>query len=85
MDESRVRSQLRGFVEANYLFGDSSRLPDDSASLMDLGLIDSTGILELIEFLEEEFGIQVREEETLPHNLGSIDALTGYVISKTGH
>lgn len=82
-DSSRVRSQLRDFVVANYLFGDRTRLPEDSAPLMDRGLIDSTGILELIEFLEEEFGLEVREEETLPENLDSIDALTGYVIRKT--
>lgn len=80
--EQEIRLRLRDFVVTNYLFGDESRAPSDDESLMDQGLVDSTGILELIEFLEDEFGIQVSEAETLPENLGSIDALSRYVQVK---
>lgn len=80
--ENDVRPRLRDFVVSNYLFGDESRTPGDGDSLMDQGLVDSTGILELIEFLEDEFSISVTEAETLPENLGSIDGLTRFVSTK---
>ena len=77
-----VRATVRTFIVANYLFGDTSNLPDDEASLMDSGLVDSTGILELIEFLESTFHIDVLDQETLPENLGTIASLTRFVVEK---
>ena len=81
--EQQVRSELRGFVSANYLFGDLSRMPSDDDSLLEKGILDSTGVLELIEFLEEQFGIEVSDTETVPANLGSISGLTRFVVAKT--
>ena len=66
----------------HYLFGDMTRVPQDDDTLVEEGIIDSTGILELIEFLESRFGIEVSEAETVPENLGSISSLTRYVMSK---
>lgn len=77
-----VADQVRGFVVTNYLFGNESRLPADSASLIDGGVVDSTGILELIEFLEETFDISVGDSETVPDNLGSVAGITRFVGSK---
>ena len=73
-----IRADLIEFVVTNYLFGDVSRTPKDEEALVESGIIDSTGILELIEFLESHFDIEVTEAETVPANLGSIAALTGF-------
>lgn len=80
--DTQVAAQLREFVISNYLFGDVSRTPADEDLLLEAGILDSTGVLELIEFLEEQFAIEVEESETVPANLGSIALLTQYVVSK---
>lgn len=79
----QIRNELREFIGDNYLFGDHDRLPEDEASLLEEGIVDSTGVLELIEFLEDHFGIVVGESETVFDNLGSIGGLTRFVAAKT--
>jgi acyl carrier protein len=81
MDQT-VKNELREFIVGSYLFGDTSREPDDDTSLIDSGIVDSTGILELIEFLEAHYGIEVKETETVPGNLGSISNLARFVAGK---
>jgi acyl carrier protein len=78
----RSGADLTEFIVANYLFGDVTRAPRDGTQLVEDGIIDSTGILELIEFLEYHFDIEVSEAETVPQNLGSISSLTSFVMSK---
>lgn len=80
--ETQVASQLRDFISTTYLFGDESRMPSDTDSLLETGILDSTGVLELIEFLEDRYQIVVEDSETVPENLGSIAGLTRYVTSK---
>jgi len=80
--EQRVRTELREFIVASYLFGDRTREPTDDDLLVEAGIVDSTGILELIEFLESQYGIAVLESETVPDNLGSISNLTRFVLAK---
>lgn len=80
----QVAAQLRDFISSAYLFGDDSRMPSDTDSLLETGVLDSTGVLELIEFLEETFEFTVEDAETVPENLGSIAGLNRYVLSKTG-
>lgn len=80
--ESDVRARLREFINENFLFGDEARMPADEDDLLLAGIVDSTGILELIEFLESDFGIQVSEEDTVPANLGSVANLTRYVSGR---
>ena len=80
--DKQVRAELIDFIVANYLFGDAQRVPADDESLVERGIVDSTGILELIEFLESHFGIEVSETETVPQNLGSISNLTRFVMDK---
>ena len=84
MMEHQIKSEIRDFVVTSYLFGDTARQPEDSASLIESGIVDSTGILELIEFLEDRYGIEVLETETVPDNLGSIANLTRFVHDKLG-
>jgi len=77
-----VKDQIRQYILKNYLFStDESALKDD-VSLMQAGIIDSTGVLELITFLEEEFGVKVADEEMTPENLDSVDRIVAFVGSK---
>jgi acyl carrier protein len=80
--DTQIRAELTEFIVTNYLFGDVTRAPRDDDALVEEGIIDSTGILELVEFLEFRFGIEVSEAETVPQNLGSICSLTEFVMSK---
>jgi acyl carrier protein len=80
--EEQVRAELTEFIVTNYLFGDVDRTPGDDDSLVEGGVIDSTGVLELIEFLESNFGIEVAETETVPENLDTISRLGRFVNSK---
>lgn len=80
--DNQIRADLIEFIVMNYLFGDITGVPRYDDSLVEEGIIDSTGILELIEFLESHFGVEVSEAETVPQNLGSISALTEFVTSK---
>jgi acyl carrier protein len=74
--------QIRDFILSNFLFGDSTQMPLDSDSLVDSGVVDSTGILELLEFLESNFGIQITESQTIPENLDSVADLSRFVLGK---
>ena len=80
--DTQIRVELMEFIVTNYLFGDVTRVPQDDDALVEEGIIDSTGILELIEFLESHLGIEVSEAETVPQNLGSISSLTEFIMSK---
>jgi acyl carrier protein len=74
--------RLRQFILSNFYVSDPSSLSDDM-SLLRQGIVDSTGILEVIIFLESQFGIQVLDEEMLPENLDSISRIAAYVARKT--
>ena len=73
-----IQQRLRKFVTETFLFGDGADLKDDD-SFIEKGIIDSTGILQVVDFVEQEFGFQVREEDLLPENLDSIDQLTTFI------
>lgn len=75
------REQIRGFILENFLFSNDGRLAD-SESLVRNGLIDSTGVLELIAYLEETFGIKVADEEMVPDNLDSVDSILAFLARK---
>ncbi len=82
MDDRKITESIREFILKNYLFTtDGSALRDD-VSLMQTGVIDSTGVLELIFFLEEKFGIKVADEEMVPENLDSVTAISGFVARR---
>lgn len=79
-----IKEQVRRFILTNYMFtDDESQLPDGE-SLMQSGVMDSTGILELIMFIEETFGIKVADEEMVPANLDSVDNVVAFVQRKQG-
>ena len=78
---TEIRDRVRAFVVENFLFGEDEGLKDDT-SLLEEGIIDSTGILELVSFLEEEFTISVEDEELIPENLDSINYVVSYLERK---
>ncbi len=78
---SETKENIRAFVVENFLFGNDENLKDN-ISFLDEGIIDSTGILELVSFLEEEFSITVEDEELVPENLDSINNVTAYLERK---
>ncbi len=75
------KSKIREFIVENFLFGSDDGLKDD-ASFLEEGIIDSTGVLELVNFLEEEFSITIDDEELIPENLDSIDNAVAYLERK---
>ncbi|KPQ09985.1 MAG: Acyl carrier protein [Saliniramus fredricksonii] len=77
-----IETALRSFITENFLFGDDSRAIAGSDSLIQNDLMDSTGILELVAFLEDHFGISVADEDIMPENLDSIDRITAYVTRR---
>ena len=76
-----IKTKIREFIIENFLFGDDNGLKDDT-SFLEEGIIDSTGVLELVTFLEEEFEIEVNDEELIPENLDSINNVTAYLEGK---
>jgi len=78
-----IETQIRAYIAENFLFGDTDQLAVTD-SFLDKGIIDSTGILEIIMFLEEQFGIKVADSEMLPENLDSIGNIVKFIEKKGG-
>ena len=78
---NELREQIRDFVVENFLFGEDDELEVDT-SFLENGIIDSTGVLELVTFLEETFGIVIEDEELIPENLDSIENVVKYLERK---
>jgi acyl carrier protein len=79
-----MHDRIRNFILENYLFtSDVSQLGLDD-SLLGRGIVDSTGMLEIILFLEEQCGVKVEDSEMIPENLDSVNRIATYVASKRG-
>ena len=78
---SELKDTIRIFVVENFLFGNNQNL-EDKTSFLEEGIIDSTGVLELVGFIEEEFSIIVEDEELIPENLDSIYNVSAYLEKK---
>lgn len=76
------RTQLRAFLARNFLLSEAAFPYGDDASLMAEGVVDSTGVLELILFLDETFGVDVADAEATPRNLDSVARILDYLDSK---
>lgn len=76
-----IAQDIKDFVVSNFLFGQGGGLSDDQ-SFLEHGVIDSTGILELVAFLEERFGITIADRELLPENLDSVQNASNFVSRK---
>ncbi len=77
-----VRTKLRHHLLKNFLFTEDPGALADDASFLDAGFVDSTGIMEVIQFLEEAFGVRVADTEMTPDNLDSVDSIVAFVTRK---
>jgi len=73
--------QTRDFIVSNFLYGDDEKLAHDTSFMIE-GIIDSTGILELITFLEETYQIRIADEEIIPENMDSLESIEKFLSSK---
>ncbi|HEV8113638.1 MAG TPA: acyl carrier protein [Planctomycetota bacterium] len=80
---SDIAQQISTFITDNLLLGRAVDLAGTS-SFLDAGIIDSTGVLELVQFLEETWGLSVKDEEMVPENLDSLVRLESFVQKKLG-
>jgi acyl carrier protein len=76
-----MRAKIRSLIEKTFYVPEGESLSDDD-SLLDRGIIDSTGVLELITVLEGDFGISVADDEMIPDNLDSIARIEAFVAKK---
>ena len=79
-----VEGSIRDFVVGNFLFGDTGQTLGREDSFLEAGILDSTGVIELVVFLEESFNIAVANDELVPRNLDSVHRLVDFVQSKLG-
>ncbi|MBN2217211.1 MAG: acyl carrier protein [Pirellulales bacterium] len=78
---NNTADSLKAFIKENFLFGREPDFSDDD-SFLDMGLIDSTGVLELVNYLEETHGVKIEDEELVPENLDSINLIVRFIESK---
>jgi acyl carrier protein len=74
---------VKAYIVENFLFGDDSRIGPET-DFLENGILDSTGVLELVGFLEEKFGIRVEDDELVPDNMNSLEKIDRYISKKTG-
>ena len=77
-----MRDDIRRFIFENFLFGEPDDSLGDKDSFLEKGVIDSTGVLELVAFLEESFGLKVEDAELIPENLDSVNSLVNFIERK---
>lgn len=87
MNSNAVLAQVRDFVTENFLYARPDFVLGDTDALLGTGIVDSMGVMEIVVFLEEQFGLVVDDVDITEENLGSLQAITAYVssrISSTG-
>jgi acyl carrier protein len=83
--EIDIKNNVKQFIQEKFLLEDNSIALNDDDSFLENGIIDSTGVLELVNYIEETVNISVEDEELVPDNLDSIDKLTVYINKKIEH
>jgi acyl carrier protein len=84
MTTHSIETDIRAFIRENFLFSDNADSLPGHESMLEAGMIDSTGVLELVSFLESHFGISIQDAEIIPGNLDTVDALVAFVSNKVG-
>ncbi|MDQ3000937.1 MAG: acyl carrier protein [Fibrobacterota bacterium] len=82
IQDEELRGKIREYMLANFVFGDSRAGFKDGDSFLDGGIVDSTGVLMVVEYVQEAFLIKVEDVEMIPENLDSIDNLVGFIRGK---
>lgn len=73
--------EVRDFIVENFLYGQDDNFSDD-ISFLEKGIIDSTGVLELVTFVEDKYGIVVQDQELVPDNFDSLNKLSSFILKK---
>jgi acyl carrier protein len=81
VDNNLIREQVRDFIRTNFLYDNAASF-DDSASLSELGILDETGALELVMFVEETYGLVVEDADLLPENFDTVANVTTFVADR---
>lgn len=79
---SSIETEVRKYILDKLLFGRTEVEPGGDTSFLESGIIDSTGVLELVAFLEEKFQVKVEDEDLIPANLDSVNAIIRFVESR---
>jgi acyl carrier protein len=79
---SSVKETVMNFIRENFIMGRSDVVLDEKVSLIDSGVMDSTGVLELVEFLESQYSIKIEDEELVPENLETIENIIAFLETK---
>lgn len=79
-----MHDKIRKFIFENFLFDAENNALDNNDSFLEKGILDSTGVLEVINWVEESFGFQVDDVELIPENLDSVNRLADFIKRKTG-
>jgi acyl carrier protein len=82
--DAEVRREVTTFIVDNFLFGNAAEAPKPETSFLKTALIDSTGIVELADFLDSKFGVTVADNEFVPENLDSVANIAAFVVRKQG-
>jgi len=82
IENEKIEEQVRGFITNNFLLGASAYNLKVDDSFFEKGIIDSTGVLELVSFIEETFDIKVTNEELIPDNLDSLNKIVPFIKRK---
>lgn len=83
MKAVKIKEKIRSFIVETFLLGDDTTVFTDENSFLENGIVDSTGILELISFVEETYSISIEEEEMVPDNLDSLNNLSEFILKKS--
>ena len=81
-NEKDIKNIISQFIIKNFVLNDQKEKLDENISLYEKGIIDSTGVLELVDFLEEKFEIKIEDEELVPDNLDSINKISKFIQRK---
>ena len=81
MEQTEIVAKVKDYIEKNFVYDQETTLKADE-SLLDSGLVDSTGILEVVAFIEETFGVSIEDEEMVPDNLDSVTKISSFIARK---
>jgi acyl carrier protein len=79
--QAQIRTAVLEFLQSNFMFDEKKQIPD-TQSLLESGIVDSTGILELIGFLEQTYDVKFRDDELVADNFDSLGKLTAFMLRK---
>ncbi len=77
-----TKGEIRNFIIENFFYGQDDQTLNDDASFLQNGIIDSTGVLELVSFLQEKYAIHIADDELIPENLDSLSKVESFIMKK---